>query len=286
MVAAAIAELGLEPAARVTRVGVTELPECGTNDEVLAYHGLDVAGLVARSRSALRRGRTAGARRSHDRSVLGYRRHAADDGQGRRAGVGAAVREVTGRDFQLVVDPRRRADRLSDRGADVRDARRRRRRRDCCAHGAPLRGAAADDAAARSRAACCRTCARFSSTCAAAADVRSYLLTGNTRGGAQGEADALRPVALLSRRRVRRGRRRARDDRRARARAGAARRSGRRRLACSSSATRRTTSTAPTPSAPGRSPSATGGYTLEELADAPAVARVRRAPPPSTSSCS
>ena len=29
---------------RVTRVGVTELPECGTNDEVLAYHGLDVAG--------------------------------------------------------------------------------------------------------------------------------------------------------------------------------------------------------------------------------------------------
>ena len=31
---------------RVTRVGVTALPECGTNDEVLAHHGLDVAGLV------------------------------------------------------------------------------------------------------------------------------------------------------------------------------------------------------------------------------------------------
>lgn len=46
MVASAIAELGLQPGARVTRVGVTQLPECGTNDEVLAYHGLDVAGLV------------------------------------------------------------------------------------------------------------------------------------------------------------------------------------------------------------------------------------------------
>ena len=50
MIAAAIAELGLEPAARVTRVGVTELPECGTNDEVLAYHGLDVAGPACRRR--------------------------------------------------------------------------------------------------------------------------------------------------------------------------------------------------------------------------------------------
>jgi transketolase len=53
MLAAAIAELGLEPAVRVTRVGVTELPECGTNDEVLAYHGLDVSGLVAQLRRAL-----------------------------------------------------------------------------------------------------------------------------------------------------------------------------------------------------------------------------------------
>ena len=46
MLAAAIAELGLEPAPRVLRVGVTALPECGTNDEVLAHHRLDVAGLV------------------------------------------------------------------------------------------------------------------------------------------------------------------------------------------------------------------------------------------------
>jgi len=30
------------------RIGVTELPECGTNEEVLAHHGLDVAGLVKR----------------------------------------------------------------------------------------------------------------------------------------------------------------------------------------------------------------------------------------------
>ena len=53
MVAAAIAALGLEPAARVTRIGVTELPQCGTNDEVLAYHGLDVAGLVRSLRQAI-----------------------------------------------------------------------------------------------------------------------------------------------------------------------------------------------------------------------------------------
>jgi transketolase len=53
MIAAAIASLGLDPIVRVTRIGVTELPECGTNDEVLAYHGLDVAGLVARLHTAL-----------------------------------------------------------------------------------------------------------------------------------------------------------------------------------------------------------------------------------------
>jgi len=55
MVAAAIAGLGLDPAARVTRIGVTELPECGTNDEVLAYHGLDIPGLVKQFRAALAR---------------------------------------------------------------------------------------------------------------------------------------------------------------------------------------------------------------------------------------
>jgi transketolase len=53
MLAAAVAELGLEPAATVRRVGVTELPECGTNDEVLAYHGLDVASLVKAFRAAV-----------------------------------------------------------------------------------------------------------------------------------------------------------------------------------------------------------------------------------------
>jgi transketolase len=52
MLGAAIAELGLPGALRLTRVGVAELPECGANDEVLAYHGLDVPGLV----KALRQG--------------------------------------------------------------------------------------------------------------------------------------------------------------------------------------------------------------------------------------
>ena len=55
MLGAAIAELSLDPAARVTRLGVTELPQCGSNDEVLAYHGLDIAGLVKLFRSALDR---------------------------------------------------------------------------------------------------------------------------------------------------------------------------------------------------------------------------------------
>ena len=52
MVAAAIAELAIEPAVHVTRIGVDELPECGTNDEVLAHHRLDVAGLVSRFEAA------------------------------------------------------------------------------------------------------------------------------------------------------------------------------------------------------------------------------------------
>ena len=53
MLAAAIAELGLSPAVRVSRIGVTELPECGTNDEVLAYHHLDVPGLTEQFRRVL-----------------------------------------------------------------------------------------------------------------------------------------------------------------------------------------------------------------------------------------
>jgi len=53
MLAAAIAGLGLDPSPRVTRIGVTALPECGTNDEVLAHHGLDIPGLVRQFRAAL-----------------------------------------------------------------------------------------------------------------------------------------------------------------------------------------------------------------------------------------
>jgi hypothetical protein len=36
-------------------MGVTELPECGTNDEVLAYHGLDEAALLNAFQSAIER---------------------------------------------------------------------------------------------------------------------------------------------------------------------------------------------------------------------------------------
>ena len=56
MLAAAISELALDPVASVTRLGVSELPECGTNDEVLAYHGLDVASLVEGFRAAIGKG--------------------------------------------------------------------------------------------------------------------------------------------------------------------------------------------------------------------------------------
>jgi transketolase len=50
MLATAIAELSLEPTAHVARVGVMALPECGTNDEVMAHHRLDVASLVTHMR--------------------------------------------------------------------------------------------------------------------------------------------------------------------------------------------------------------------------------------------
>ena len=46
MIAAAIAALELEPSVAVSSVGVSELPKCGTNDEVLAYHGLDVSSVA------------------------------------------------------------------------------------------------------------------------------------------------------------------------------------------------------------------------------------------------
>ena len=54
MLGAAIAALDMEAPVRVTSIGVTELPECGTNDEVLQYHGLDVDGLVRQLGTALR----------------------------------------------------------------------------------------------------------------------------------------------------------------------------------------------------------------------------------------
>jgi len=53
MIAAAVAGLGLSPAARVTSLGVTELPACGTNDEVLRYHRLDAEGLLDAMRRSL-----------------------------------------------------------------------------------------------------------------------------------------------------------------------------------------------------------------------------------------
>jgi len=59
MLAAAVAELGLEPAVYVRRAGVTELPQCGTNDEVLEYHRLDTPSLVNTFRAAVARRRPA-----------------------------------------------------------------------------------------------------------------------------------------------------------------------------------------------------------------------------------
>ena len=55
MLGAAIASLDFDAPVRVTNIGVTGLPECGTNDEVLQYHGLDVDGLVRQLLTALQR---------------------------------------------------------------------------------------------------------------------------------------------------------------------------------------------------------------------------------------
>jgi transketolase len=55
MIASAIAQLGLDPSVPVTTVGVTELPECGTNDEVLEYHSLDGASLARTFRAVANR---------------------------------------------------------------------------------------------------------------------------------------------------------------------------------------------------------------------------------------
>lgn len=42
-----------EAAARVTKIGVEEIPKSGENNEVLAAHGLDAPGIAARTRAAL-----------------------------------------------------------------------------------------------------------------------------------------------------------------------------------------------------------------------------------------
>ena len=55
MVAAAIARLGLDPTVTVSSLGVADLPECGTNDEVLEYHGLDIASLTRAFQAAVQR---------------------------------------------------------------------------------------------------------------------------------------------------------------------------------------------------------------------------------------
>ncbi len=55
MIAAAIAGLEIESSPRVSRIGVESLPECGTNDEVLTHHRLDIPALVQAFRAALSR---------------------------------------------------------------------------------------------------------------------------------------------------------------------------------------------------------------------------------------
>jgi transketolase len=52
MIATAIAGLRLEAAVTVSTIGVAKLPECGTNDEVLGHHGLDIASLADVIRTA------------------------------------------------------------------------------------------------------------------------------------------------------------------------------------------------------------------------------------------
>jgi transketolase len=53
MLAAAISGLGITSTTRVTRIGLTELPRCGTNEEVLRYHGLDGESLFRRVLSVI-----------------------------------------------------------------------------------------------------------------------------------------------------------------------------------------------------------------------------------------
>jgi transketolase len=54
MLAARLAELDVAPRPRVVRLGVTRVPHCGTNPQVLAAHGLDANGLAAAARREVR----------------------------------------------------------------------------------------------------------------------------------------------------------------------------------------------------------------------------------------
>jgi transketolase len=44
MIGAALARTGVR--ADLTAIGLTEIPACGSNADVLAYHGLDAAGIA------------------------------------------------------------------------------------------------------------------------------------------------------------------------------------------------------------------------------------------------
>ena len=52
MIAAALARTGVR--ADVRSIGLTDVPVCGSNAEVLAHHGLDVAGIVRVCKTAVR----------------------------------------------------------------------------------------------------------------------------------------------------------------------------------------------------------------------------------------
>jgi transketolase len=54
MIAAQLAELGVPNAPRVVRFGLTEIPACGRNDEVLRHHGLDAESLASRMAEVMR----------------------------------------------------------------------------------------------------------------------------------------------------------------------------------------------------------------------------------------
>ena len=121
-----------------------------------------------------------------DRSVLGHRRHAAHDRQGRHVRVGRRRQGDHRPRLPAGVDAHPGHDRLPDRGPHASS---------CSASTPTATWSSAWCAATRS---CCRRACRASTghvlpnvreiletACAGATDVRSYLLTGNTRGGAQ-----------------------------------------------------------------------------------------------------